>query len=243
MKKVFLILTVFSFVITSSVFCQKHITEVPQAIKDLGGNYSEYYLEMANNIIDQEKNLLSHSQAYPNVEALFFEQGKIFGFDKATDYPEMTNNLNEIFKNGIKGLDNISVNNIDKNLFELLKNFVSGIEKLGSKEELDGYQIQFVNEIKNAGLSEEQLATASLFLTSMNATLEPIVLNFSNEQGKWSLWGAIKCAAGTVGGAVLGGIAGAAVGTVTLPVIGTVSGTAVGFYGGALTGMAASCGS
>lgn len=43
------------------------------------------------------------------------------------------------------------------------------------------------------------------------------------------------------GGAVLGGLAGAAVETVTLPFVGTVSGTAVGFWGGALTGMAASC--
>ncbi|GMV78761.1 MAG: hypothetical protein AMXMBFR79_18910 [Chitinophagaceae bacterium] len=52
---------------------------------------------------------------------------------------------------------------------------------------------------------------------------------------------AVKCAAGTVGGALVGAVGGAAVGTITVPMIGTVSGTVVGFYGGALTGAASSC--
>lgn len=55
------------------------------------------------------------------------------------------------------------------------------------------------------------------------------------------LWGMIRCATGTVGTEVLGGLAGASLGIVTLPIIGTVSGAAVGFWGGALVDAATSC--
>jgi len=52
--------------------------------------------------------------------------------------------------------------------------------------------------------------------------------------------GAIKCAAGTLGGAILGGLAGAAAGSV-VPVLGTFWGGVAGIVGGALSGGAASC--
>lgn len=53
--------------------------------------------------------------------------------------------------------------------------------------------------------------------------------------------GWIKCALGTVGGALTGGVAGGAVGTVSLPIVGTVSGVTAGFWGGAATGAATFC--
>ena len=54
------------------------------------------------------------------------------------------------------------------------------------------------------------------------------------EGGTW------KCAAGTLGGAILGGLAGAAAGSV-VPVLGTFWGGVAGIVGGALSGGAASC--
>ncbi len=54
-------------------------------------------------------------------------------------------------------------------------------------------------------------------------------------------WDGVKCVAGVVGSAGLGGLGGASVGTITVPVIGSVSGTLVGAISGGLTGVASFC--
>lgn len=54
----------------------------------------------------------------------------------------------------------------------------------------------------------------------------------------WTSWG--KCAAGTVGGILTGGLGGAGIGS-AVPVIGTGVGAVVGAIGGGLTGAAAAC--
>lgn len=54
-------------------------------------------------------------------------------------------------------------------------------------------------------------------------------------------WDGVKCVAGTIGSAGLGGLGGASAGTITLPVIGSVSGTVIGAVSGGLTGVATFC--
>ncbi len=54
----------------------------------------------------------------------------------------------------------------------------------------------------------------------------------------WPKW--LRCAAGIVGGALLGGLEGASAGSV-VPVIGTVGGGIIGIIGGGLVGGAAAC--
>ncbi len=54
------------------------------------------------------------------------------------------------------------------------------------------------------------------------------------EGGSW------QCAAGIVGGAIIGGLGGAAAGS-AVPFLGTVAGGIWGIVGGGLSGAAASC--
>ena len=97
-----------------------------------------------------------------------------------------------------------------------------------------------MSRVAISNLSPNDKNTLNAYFGSLHATLDFIGTQLGDKTS-YHWWNAIKCAAGTVGGAVLGGLAGAAVGTVTLPLIGTVSGSAVGFWGGALSGIAVAC--
>ena len=222
-----------------------HSQDVPNSIKELGEKYSTVYLNITKSIYDQKKVLLSNSKYFATTTDLFNTEAKIFGLANTKGNSSVISNIDYIFMNGNSSFDKLPVNNLDGNLFSLLKDCVSGISNLNSETELSDYYTSAAKKIKSSSLSQTNIDIASMYLSglvaSSDATAKVLKEQSAIENAKFSLWGAIKCAAGTVGGAVLGGLAGAAVGTVTLPIIGTVSGTAVGFYGGALTGMAASC--
>lgn len=79
---------------------------------------------------------------------------------------------------------------------------------------------------------------SSLNFVDHNQDLFQVSSNDGRVQGWWDDWG--KCAAGTIGGVLTGGLAGAGVGSV-VPIIGTTAGGIVGAIGGGLTGAAASC--
>ena len=63
-------------------------------------------------------------------------------------------------------------------------------------------------------------------------------IGFKNTLNWWSSWG--KCAAGIVGGAIIGGLTGAAAASV-IPGLGTTAGCIIGGIGGGLSGAAAAC--
>lgn len=64
------------------------------------------------------------------------------------------------------------------------------------------------------------------------------IMGTSTSGGWWNDWG--KCAFGTAGGAILGGLTGAAAGS-SVPALGTGAGAIIGAIGGGLAGAAASC--
>lgn len=159
---------------------------------------------------------------------------------------KISKNMDYVFKNGYSDVALLPTNNLSSEVSSMAKNFIHDINSLNSVEDLTSLFQSYLNKVSiSKTLSQNDKNILNAYFGGVKASVDFISIEltkqYSGYRVTWSLWGAIKCAAGTVGGAVLGGIAGAAVGTVTLPLIGTVSGTAVGFYGGGLAGMAAAC--
>lgn len=165
------------------------------------------------------------------------------------NYSMISKNMDYIFKNGYSDVTVLPTNNLSSGVSLLANSFIHDINTLNSAEDLASLFQSYLNKVSTSSmLSQIDKNVLNAYFGGVKASVDFISTELTKQnryssgyQRRWSLWGSVKCAAGIVGGAVLGGIAGAAVGTVTLPLIGTVSGTAVGFYGGGLAGMAAAC--
>jgi hypothetical protein len=242
MKKIMMILFLVSSLMVS-VSAQNIEFETPNSVSILGDNYSKEFQQISNTLQSEAKVLLNNSNAFNSIGKLLNSQEKAWGVEKGNSTESIISNLDFLFKGG--DLNSLPINNIDPMVFKFMNSILIGIESLNDETQLEPYLLSISQKLIASNFSAYDKQLVSSFITGLNASIKIIVnspkFQTSGEQGRFSLWGAIKCAAGTVGGALLGGIAGAAVGTVTLPVVGTVCGATTGFYGGALSGMAAAC--
>lgn len=157
-------------------------------------------------------------------------------------------NINFVIVNKLSDVNDLPFNNLSSNVSSVATSFLQDLESTRSKEEMDDLFISYAQKIQfNSSLSGSDKEVLNFYLSGVEASIDFISKELTNDYNangyimRKGFWDIVKCSAGTVGSAVLGGLAGAAVGTVTLPLIGTVSGTAVGFWGGALVGVASFC--
>ena len=161
---------------------------------------------------------------------------EIIGNDKG-------NFTKEIYNQNLEELQLYTLNKKNNNLhvyslgiqesfkFDTQEQYVQSLLKMKNKAQYDSELT--IEEKKSILITIESLQS---FIANTNE----FYLNSSIQSkggGWWDSWG--KCAAGTLGGAMMGGLAGAAVTSPT--VIGVPVGTAVGVVGGALSGAAAAC--
>lgn len=161
---------------------------------------------------------------------------EIIGNDKG-------NFTKEIYNQNLEELQLYTLNKKNNNLhvyslgiqesfkFDTQEQYVQSLLKMKNKAQYDSELT--IEEKKSILITIESLQS---FIANANE----FYLNSSIQSkggGWWDSWG--KCAAGTLGGAMMGGLAGAAVTSPT--VIGVPVGTAVGVVGGALSGAAAAC--
>ena len=93
----------------------------------------------------------------------------------------------------------------------------------------------WTNPDKTSSISYLILLEETMRYLGQDQSQELLSSQFTTEA--FSFW---RCAAGVVGGAILGGLTGAAAGSV-IPAIGTTAGGVWGAIGGGLTGAAAAC--
>ena len=113
---------------------------------------------------------------------------------------------------------------------------------------IDEYSIELHKTLDSSLLLKEsreyQILEKAIYVTTL-------VLQMKSEENQMTRYSwddfrndaayALKCAAGTIGSAGLGGLSGAGVGAVTIPVIGAVPGVTLGLVSGALVGAASFC--
>lgn len=109
--------------------------------------------------------------------------------------------------------------------------------------EFTDYNVVMLTDISN-GLTET-LPTSTVDMNGKYVSLSYVktangIDVYASYQTR-GIWNGVKCVAGVVGSAGLGGLGGASVGTITIPIVGSVSGTLVGAISGGLTGVASFC--
>ena len=240
-------LSIFSMFISTSLFAQSNI---PQSVMALGSKFSSSYLAFSQNVRAIKSSMPVNSVS--NAEDLYSrsnnEWNNLTNSNTTNFVTAMPSNLSVMISRNNYSVNSIAINNLSPDVMNIVSRIMQGIDTLTEGVGFDNYFLAYANQVTTSTtLSSYDKDVISYLIMSLNISTEIIIDDFAvrdtinSGTGRRSWWDAFKCAAGTVGGAVLGGIAGAGVGTVALPLIGTVSGAAVGFYGGALVGMAASC--
>ena len=236
MKKIILGLLV-SFVLLNS-----YAQTIPNSIRALGGGYEAIYVDIYNNSVETGRTLIN-SGKYNDVNTLVAKADKNNTLKNVPDFKDnFVNFLNGILSKGHQPLS-LSSNALSSEGNKVLASINSYVNNNEDLSGLDSYMTTVSTTLKSSKTirAEEKQFLALYITTTMVHYNFAQTLVASGYYSPTGFWQGVKCAFGTIGGAVLGGLAGAAVGTVTLPVIGTVSGTVVGFYGGAMSGAAASC--
>jgi hypothetical protein len=253
MKK--LIIGFFSL-FTMTSFAQD--SSIPNSVAELGSKYQNEYLSVAQKVhqarvaITDREIKLNTTQALYDVSNSFWSQstGEDLGGAIVNYNQNMVSNLDQMIRTRNYSMSNILNNNLEKNTFVFLSSIVNGMSKIPEGVTLDQYLFGYSQKLKVSNLSAQNKELVSNFILGFNVAYGEMVTIFTEKypnqietQGKQAaccgwLKALIKCAAGTIGGALTGGIAGAAVGS-SVPAIGTAAGAAVGLIGGGLTGATA----
>lgn len=138
-------------------------------------------------------------------------------------------------------------------LINMLSESISEAESFNSTKDIFNEFFEKIADSSELTLDEKNdlLAVGALYEGAINFLEEntylfiPVseyeIFNSSNIKACswWDRWG--KCAAGTIGGAIAGGLSGCAVSAVPTAGFGCPAGAIVGAIGGGLTGAASSC--
>jgi len=224
---------------------------------------SEVISDNLNSIAD---GLRANKQTFTNTE-LVAELGKKNLENKYGINSDAVSSYSQAFKS--VGLQNARTNE-DLNLSVQANQFVSLIkESSTSSKHLKAYKEKLTTideDISSSGLAKEEKNILRVQIISLQTSLTFVAANFDlfhpeaisngrstgcddnqctdeeqiseESESWWDDWG--KCAAGTIGGVLTGGLGGAAIGS-AVPVVGTITGGVVGAIGGGLTGAAAAC--
>jgi hypothetical protein len=237
MKKIITIASVLAMVSLCS--CKKTSVSAPEAPQQ-SISYVDANIYIAQSLITYQNEGKLNMGRYKTTSALL---------QSLSNQPSegVVNNMNYVFLHaGHVDINSLPVNNLSSAVSSIISKFLTDLNSSNSSQELnDLFQSNLSKISTNTLLSLSDKSVLNVYFAAVKTSTDFIATRLAQQnlgaRTEWSLWGAVKCAAGTVGGAVLGGLAGAAVGTVTLPLIGTVSGASVGFWGGALSGMALAC--
>jgi hypothetical protein len=254
MKKLFFLLL--AGVTISFSYAQK--TKAPGCITKLGEPYITNFLSLTANLQTIEKDLYAKKGQFRDMTSLldysYSKYAGLAGQKYTIDKPAILSNLSKINRGATNYPGIINSSNVSSQLKAILNPIIAGAITIQNDADLNNLLETYSNSINNYGLNSQEKETLKQFIVGYYANY--VVLINSNflkdkmggaggitEERRWwqVLLGAVQCALGTVGGALVGGVSGAAAGTVTLPVIGTVSGLLIGVWGGAMAGAAASC--
>jgi hypothetical protein len=235
------------------------VIPVPTSVEVMGEPYITVFKEQCITLGKVEADLAAKKSQFLDISSLVaFACSKWSEYSRLAcrvDQPAITAHMGNIGRGGDNYGICIAAQQVSNELKKILLDINAAIRHFEVETDLNATLYPYASNIRAYNLTREDEERLRMYIVAMNFNYyvlmnstpvrQRVALYANGPVTERTIWGwvktALRCALGTVGGALVGGLGGMAIGTASLPIVGTVSGAAVGFWGGAMTGASQSC--